>query len=744
MRDNFFTLLGLNPNETDVTIIEEKITEKQREWSKLRNHPSKGREAQSYLGMLKEIKEVMNNPELREKEKQDALKAETQLKKDVFDKLDKMIAMLSAKGELLQKEYDGIINAFPEVDEKIIKSKIKVPIKIEKHTEYIAETIIQKIEELLKIIKKNDLYDFLEIPQNVNLTVLQKNIEEKYIQNNKNSAKTAQVTAASELLGFCGTIFKSIEEKVKYDNTILLLRMKNLNQFIDIAGIDGIIQQGEFAHILNEAKELNINIEKAKEYIIDYSRKKGWSVEIASTQTVNVIQQKTESKQNSNELLLKAAKEGNLNDVENLIQSANVNYKNESGNTALILASYFGHTNIVKKLVQNGANLNAFDNNGVTSLIWCASENRYDIAKILIESGINVNHQDNKGYSALMWACLKGNSEIVKLLLNNNANKTLLNNNGETAMFIAQKNGKNSIVQIFANVSPSDNNAELLEAVKKGDLEKINQFLLRGANINYQDSEGKTPLIHSILSGYKEITQSILLKGANINTKDKNGNSPAIHAILKKDIIVLTELEKKRCDLNAEDKEGYTPLMHAVNINDEICIKFLLTKKIDLNKKDNYGNTALTLAVWQGKYNIVRILIDAKSDVNVINNKGKNLMDLAFERNNRDIISHLSLYIKPTPQKVEKIEEKPIEKIIKTEQSFITDEIPQVKQEIKQETKQEIKQEETFLQTSNSQSNLNNSNISKEIKQPQNKTEELPKEEPKKKKPWYMFWKFWG
>lgn len=62
-RDNYYLILELsiNPPETDSNKIETAIQAKQAAWSRLRNHPTKGRQAQQYLGWLSDIKRVMLN-----------------------------------------------------------------------------------------------------------------------------------------------------------------------------------------------------------------------------------------------------------------------------------------------------------------------------------------------------------------------------------------------------------------------------------------------------------------------------------------------------------------------------------------------------------------------------------------------------------------------------------------------------------------------------------------------------------
>jgi ankyrin repeat protein len=66
----------------------------------------------------------------------------------------------------------------------------------------------------------------------------------------------------------------------------------------------------------------------------------------------------TENTKNENQELLTASRSGNLVRVtQTLNAGANINFHDEEGYTALHLAVYYGHENIVKELLNNGANI---------------------------------------------------------------------------------------------------------------------------------------------------------------------------------------------------------------------------------------------------------------------------------------------------------------------------------------------------------------------------------------------------
>ena len=59
MRDNYFILLGLNPDINNESEIENAINNKQNKWSKGRNHATKGTQYQQYLSYIPEIRRIL-------------------------------------------------------------------------------------------------------------------------------------------------------------------------------------------------------------------------------------------------------------------------------------------------------------------------------------------------------------------------------------------------------------------------------------------------------------------------------------------------------------------------------------------------------------------------------------------------------------------------------------------------------------------------------------------------------------
>ena len=89
------------------------------------------------------------------------------------------------------------------------------------------------------------------------------------------------------------------------------------------------------------------------------------------------------------QMFLEKAYEGDIGAIKQFI-IAGINKEArtaEDGYTALMIAAYAGHAEIVRILLDNGLNVNAFDNTGVTALMRAAVAGHTDCAKVLLEKG---------------------------------------------------------------------------------------------------------------------------------------------------------------------------------------------------------------------------------------------------------------------------------------------------------------------------------------------------------------------
>lgn len=97
--------------------------------------------------------------------------------------------------------------------------------------------------------------------------------------------------------------------------------------------------------------------------------------------------------------LFAAIKEWNMGTVEALLAGgANVNARNEYGETPLHMAAFSGSYDIAELLLAKGADISArTDSGSFTVLYYAVDSGSYDIAELLLSKGADVNATDGAG-----------------------------------------------------------------------------------------------------------------------------------------------------------------------------------------------------------------------------------------------------------------------------------------------------------------------------------------------------------
>ncbi len=332
-RENFYILLDLSidPPETDAAVIEKQIRKKKAEWGKLRNHPTKGLQAQKNISLIPEIEKVMLDPKLRAEELEAAKAVLKKGKESKYPEIDRHIDILMGKGFISQEEvvklakmhgstHDEIqdrINKkkqqkFGHIDRAIslrmdkgyiteaeiakiakrhslseedVRKRVRCPIKKDDKTKsdvkprHIDKSLEKTINDNLNILGKSSLYDFLDLPESAELESLQAQAVRKKKELASISRKDAAITAGNTLAGHCMTIFKTDESRNAYDITLARSRLAALDSDIDIAAINGKVRYEYYDVLVQKAMEFGMDQQEADSYISSYCNRKGYKIE---------------------------------------------------------------------------------------------------------------------------------------------------------------------------------------------------------------------------------------------------------------------------------------------------------------------------------------------------------------------------------------------------------------------------------------------------------------------------------
>ena len=115
--------------------------------------------------------------------------------------------------------------------------------------------------------------------------------------------------------------------------------------------------------------------------------------------------------------LLHSAK---VNDVDGIRRALDggtaIEFRDDQGRTALIIAAYSRHAEAVEVLCHRGADVNARDNNGCTALIYAAYYDIPEVADVLLKYNADPSLTDRHGKTPLDYARDYGFTRMVTLL----------------------------------------------------------------------------------------------------------------------------------------------------------------------------------------------------------------------------------------------------------------------------------------------------------------------------------------
>jgi uncharacterized protein len=152
--------------------------------------------------------------------------------------------------------------------------------------------------------------------------------------------------------------------------------------------------------------------------------------------------------------LYEAASVGQLATVQSILaaQPDLINSYAPDGFFALGLAAFFGHTEIVAFLLDHGADVQQAATNAqrVNSLHAASANRHFEIARMLIERGIDVNAKQEGGFTPLQEAAQNGQLELVEFLLQRGADTEAKNDAGDTALDIARASGHAAVEKVLS------------------------------------------------------------------------------------------------------------------------------------------------------------------------------------------------------------------------------------------------------------------------------------------------------
>jgi len=273
-----------------------------------------------------------------------------------------------------------------------------------------------------------------------------------------------------------------------------------------------------------------------------------------------------------------------------------VNLLDSNQSTPLHHASYRGHIECARILLEKGAEVDAVDKDQCTPLHNASYMGKRDMIAYLIENGANVDHKDIDKSTPLHKASFAGHVDCAKLLVESHCLIDEPDNEGITALQKATYNDHHQTLEFLleqgANVLACDlkGSSAFHKAAFNGNLPCIKILIEKGVDSNVRDNEGTTPLHNAVYSGHAEVVSALLSAGSEPNAKTTKNHSTCLHfAAFNGYLDCLKQLLDKGSEINAVDVKKMTPLHYAVKREHEDCLQHLIERGANLDALDYKG-----------------------------------------------------------------------------------------------------------------------------------------------------------
>ena len=154
-----------------------------------------------------------------------------------------------------------------------------------------------------------------------------------------------------------------------------------------------------------------------------------------------------------------AAMVGDAPKTQELIASdpSSVRAISADGWTALHLAAFFNHPEVIRLLLAAGADPNARSTNPMNNMALhaAAAGRANEIARLLLEGGAHVNARQHGGWTPLHSAAQSGNPDLARILIAAGADTRARADNQQSALDLAMTGGHQEVVELLEEYGAS-------------------------------------------------------------------------------------------------------------------------------------------------------------------------------------------------------------------------------------------------------------------------------------------------
>ncbi|MFN8257591.1 MAG: ankyrin repeat domain-containing protein [Bacteroidales bacterium] len=333
-------------------------------------------------------------------------------------------------------------------------------------------------------------------------------------------------------------------------------------------------------------------------------------------------------------------------------------YRNYTTITTSVHAAAGCHkTQVMKKLVENGANLNIQDKDGRYPIDFAIKNNDPEMVNFMMDKGCDIKKANLamcENVNMLESLVTKGADaktiDINFALTDKQKLKRVLDlkpdiNGKELDFNLIMNDNELFDIMIANGLKPEakgkfpDGCPAIIAAIKYNNFNAFSKLHKMGADLNMVCQSGfmETPMQTAVYYQRMDVIRYLLEHKVNPNEKDWTGKSVLYKAVGTDNDQIINILIDAGAKIDDHQYFEKTPLMEAANSGHYISAQTLINRKANLNFRNKYGETALLLAVKKNDLPMIKLLIENGASTD--NGQGsKSLIEIAREENAPNMI----------------------------------------------------------------------------------------------------------
>ncbi|GKZ93566.1 hypothetical protein AnigIFM59636_006640 [Aspergillus niger] len=301
-------------------------------------------------------------------------------------------------------------------------------------------------------------------------------------------------------------------------------------------------------------------------------------------------------------------------DFPEVMEMIDVNQTNRHGTSGVYLAARWGHTGVVRKLLQLGADVNGPGYQYGGPLQAAAFSGHEDIVRALLDSGATFSSTEKGEYSSPLHAALaNGHDNIAEILIDSGL-QLVTQKQFADALDTASFKGFTNIVQHLldgkaGSFTPNICPDPLQVALFGGKARQAKRLLQSCTDINEEKGYFGNALAAAVASRKLALVQLVVDAGARLDARGRFG-LPLRAAAITNQLDIATYFLDKGADPNTKDEDLGDPLQAAASFGKLDMMLLLLSHDASVDGCGGHFGNALQAACFNGHEQAVRLLID--------------------------------------------------------------------------------------------------------------------------------------